>query len=316
MDIGIIFGQMLVLLAMMLLGAFVYKKGWIGPEGEGNISKLVVNVLNPFLVVSGVLGDTDAISQEKIFGNIQLVVLYYVIAVVFGVLLAWLLRPPKNLKSIYTLMATFSNLGFMGIPVARSLYGSEGVVYVSFYILIYNVIVYTYGMSLARRAAQEKNGVGSGGKADIATSLKRMVNPGVAAALLALLIFAAGIKIPGPLVSLCNYMGDATIPLSMMMIGVSIAKADLRSYLKDLRMYVFILLRMVALPIIVAVLMRNMGFDSVVFGVFIIELAMPIGSIIGLFAKECGADDAYCMKGTVLSTLASIFTIPVVGMFL
>ena len=109
---------------------------------------------------------------------------------------------------------------------------------------------------------------------------------------------------------------NATIPLSMMMIGISIAKADLRSYLKDVRMYLFILLRMVALPIIIALLMRDMGFDPVVFGVFIIELAMPVGSIIGLFAKECGADDAYCMKGAVLSTLASIFTIPIVGLFL
>lgn len=316
MDIGIIFGQMLVLLAMMLIGVFVYKKNWIGAQGEGNISKLVVNVLNPFLVVSGVLGDTDAISRDKIVGNLQLVILYYVIAIVFGVLLAWLLHPPKHLRSIYTLMATFSNLGFMGIPVARSLYGSEGVVYVSFYILIYNVIVYTYGMSLARRAAREKNGLDTAGGSDIATSLKRIVNPGVVAALLALVIFAAGIKIPAPVVSLCNYMGDATIPLSMMMIGVSIAKADLRSYIKDVRMYLFIVLRMVALPIFIALAMKNLGFDAVVFGVFIIELAMPIGSIIGLFAKECGADDAYCMKGTVLSTLASIFTIPIVGLFL
>lgn len=316
MDIGIIFGQMLVLLAMMLIGVFVYKKNWIGAQGEGNISKLVVNVLNPFLVVSGVLGDTDAISRDKIVGNLQLVILYYVIAIVFGVLLAWLLHPPKHLRSIYTLMATFSNLGFMGIPVARSLYGSEGVVYVSFYILIYNVIVYTYGMSLARRAAREKNGLDTAGGSDIATSLKRIVNPGVVAALLALVIFAAGIKIPAPVVSLCNYMGDATIPLSMMMIGVSIAKADLCSYIKDVRMYLFIVLRMVALPIFIALAMKNLGFDAVVFGVFIIELAMPIGSIIGLFAKECGADDAYCMKGTVLSTLASIFTIPIVGLFL
>ena len=316
MDIFVIIQQMLVLLAMMLIGVFVYKKNWIGAQGEGNISKLVVNVLNPFLVVSGVLGDTDAISRDKIVGNLQLVILYYVIAIVFGVLLAWLLHPPKHLRSIYTLMATFSNLGFMGIPVARSLYGSEGVVYVSFYILIYNVIVYTYGMSLARRAAREKNGLDTAGGSDIATSLKRIVNPGVVAALLALVIFAAGIKIPAPVVSLCNYMGDATIPLSMMMIGVSIAKADLRSYIKDVRMYLFIVLRMVALPIFIALAMKNLGFDAVVFGVFIIELAMPIGSIIGLFAKECGADDAYCMKGTVLSTLASIFTIPIVGLFL
>lgn len=156
MDIGIIFGQMLVLMAMMLTGAFVYKKKWLGEEGSANISKLVVNVFNPLLVIGGVLGDTDAISHDKIVGNLQLVVLYYVIAIIFGILLAWVLHPPKNLKSIYVLMATFSNLGFMGIPVAKSLYGSEGVVYVSFYILLYNVIVYTYGMSLARRAALEK----------------------------------------------------------------------------------------------------------------------------------------------------------------
>lgn len=316
MDIGIIFGQMLVLLTMMLTGSFVYKKKWLGEEGTANISKLVVNVFNPLLVIGGVLGDTDAISNDKIIGNLQLVVLYYLIAVVFGFLLAWVLRPPKNLKSIYILMATFSNLGFMGIPVAKSLYGSEGVVYVSFYILLYNVIVYTYGMALARRAAREKSGVGSTEKVPLAVSLKRMINPGVVAALLALVIFAAGIRMPAPVISLCEYMGDTTIPLSMMMIGISIAKADLKSYLKDARMYAFILLRMVALPITVALLMRNMGFDTVVFGVFIIELAMPIGSIIGLFAKECGADDAYCMKGTVLSTLASIITIPLVGLFL
>lgn len=316
MDIGIIFGQMLVLLAMMLTGAFVYQKKWLGEEGAANISKLVVNVFNPMLVISGVLGDTDAISQDKIIGNIQLVVLYYVIAVVFGILLAWVLRPPKNLKSIYVLMATFSNLGFMGIPVAKSLYGSEGVVYVAFYVLLYNLLAYTYGMALARRAAREKNGMDSAEKTSLAVSLKRMINPGVVAALLALVIFATGIQMPAPVISFCGYMGDTTIPLSMMLIGISIAKADLRSYLKDLRMYAFILLRMVAIPIATALLMRNMGFDEVVFGVFIIELAMPVGSVIGLFTKECGADDAYCMKGTVLSTLASIITIPLVGLFL
>jgi hypothetical protein len=316
MDIGVIFGQMLVLLVMMLVGAFVYKKGWLGEEGAANISKIVVNIFNPLLVIGGVLGDTASISQSKLFGNLKLVVLYNVVTLLFAIVLMWVLHPPKSHRSLFVLMASFSNLGFMGIPVAKSLYGNEGVLYVSFYILLYNIIVYTYGMALARRAAREKNGIDSAQKASMAESLKRIINPGVAAALLALLIFAAGWKMPSPVVSLCDYMGDATIPLSMMLIGVSIAKADLRSYLKDFRMYMFILLRMLALPIAAALIMRNMGFDSVVLGVFVVELAMPIGSIIGLFAKECGADDAYCMKGTVLSTLASIITIPIVGLFL
>lgn len=315
MDITIIFGQMLVLLGMMLTGTFVYKKKWLSEEGSSNLSKIVVNICNPALVIAAVLGDTDMINQEKITANLQLVLLYYVIAIVFGLVLAWVLHPPKNLKSIYRLMATFSNLGFMGIPVARSLYGAEGVVYVAFYILLYNLIVYTYGMALARRGASERTGEAPE-KSDLSTSLRRIINPGVVAAIAALIIFAADITLPQPVVSFCDYVGDTTIPLSMMLIGVSIAKADLRSYLKDVRMYLFILLRMVAMPIAVALLMRNMGYDAVVFGVFIIELAMPVGSIIGLFAKECGADDAYCMKGTVLSTLASIVTIPIVGLFI
>lgn len=315
MDITIIFGQMLVLLGMMLTGTFVYKKKWLSEEGSSNLSKIVVNICNPALVIAAVLGDTDMINQEKITANLQLVLLYYVIAIVFGLVLAWVLHPPKNLKSIYRLMATFSNLGFMGIPVARSLYGAEGVVYVAFYILLYNLIVYTYGMALARRGASERTGEAPE-KSDLSTSLRRIINPGVVAAIAALIIFAADITLPQPVVTFFDYMGDTTIPLSMMLIGVSIAKADLRSYLKDVRMYLFILLRMVAMPIAVALLMRNMGYDAVVFGVFIIELAMPVGSIIGLFAKECSADDAYCMKGTVLSTLASIVTIPIVGLFI
>lgn len=315
MDITIIFGQMLVLLGMMLTGTFVYKKKWLSEEGSANLSKIVVNICNPALVIAAVLGETDMINREKITANLQLVMLYYVIAIVFGLVLAWVLHPPKNLKSIYTLMATFSNLGFMGIPVARSLYGAEGVVYVAFYVLLYNLIVYTYGMALARRGGWEKTGRAPE-KTDIKTSLLRIINPGVIAAVAALIIFAADITLPQPVVSFCSYVGDSTIPLSMMLIGVSIAKADLRSYLKDVRMYLFILLRMVAMPVGIALLMRNMGYDAVVFGVFIIELAMPVGSIIGLFAKECGADDAYCMKGTVLSTLASIVTIPMVGFFL
>ncbi|MDD6038534.1 MAG: AEC family transporter [bacterium] len=316
MDIGVILGQMLVLFAMMLTGTIVYKKKWLTEEGANCVSKLVVNVFNPLLVVSGVLGDTDAISADKIVGNVKLVFLYYAIAIVVGIVLARVLHPPKHLKSIYTLMATFSNLGFMGIPVAKSLYGDEGVVYVSFYVLIYNILVYTYGMSLARRAAREKNGISTNEKVPLSTSLMRIMNPGVVAAVLALVIFAVKINVAAPVISLCDYMGNATIPLSMIMIGVSIAKADLKTYVKDLRMYAFILLRMLALPIGLAIGMRGLGFDRVVFGVFIIEMAMPIGSVIGLFAKECGADDDYCMKGTVFSALASIVTIPIVGMFL
>ena len=62
--------------------------------------------------------------------------------------------------------------------------------------------------------------------------------------------------------------------------------------------------------------MTAYAIDPVVFGVFIVELGMPVGSIVVMMTREKGADAAYCTRGVVLSTLASIVTIPLICAFL
>lgn len=319
MNVFVIFGQMLVLFAMMMIGYFTYRGKWVNDDTSARLSKLVVNVFNPVLVVNGVLGQNDSADSQKVISNLVLIILYFAILIVLSFIISFLLRPEKKTKSIYQLMTIFSNLGFMGIPVIKSIYGNEAVIYVAFYILAYNLLVYTYGMALTKRAALEKNRqtvVSGEVKGTFLLFIKRIINPGVVAALIAITIFATDVKLPAFIGSFCDYVGNATIPLSMILIGVSIAQTDIRKMFGDIRIYLFILLRMVVLPIIVIFLMRNLAIDSVVFGVFIIEFGMPVGSIITLMAKESGADAEYCTKGIVLSTLASIVTIPLVCAFL
>lgn len=319
MNVFVIFGQMLVLFAMMMIGYFTYRGKWVNDDTSARLSKLVVNVFNPVLVVNGVLGQNDSADSQKVISNLVLIILYFAILIVLSFIISFLLRLEKKTKSIYQLMTIFSNLGFMGIPVIKSIYGNEAVIYVAFYILAYNLLVYTYGMALTKRAALEKNRqtvISGEVKGTFLLFIKRIINPGVVAALIAITIFATDVKLPAFIGSFCDYVGNATIPLSMILIGVSIAQTDIRKMFGDIRIYLFILLRMVVLPIIVIFLMRNLAIDSVVFGVFIIEFGMPVGSIITLMAKESGADAEYCTKGIVLSTLASIVTIPLVCAFL
>ena len=102
----------------------------------------------------------------------------------------------------------------------------------------------------------------------------------------------------------------------MILIGVSIAKADMKNIFTNVKMYFYTGIRMILFPILVISLMKGMSFDPVVFGVFALELAMPVGSIITLIAKENGADETCSTNGIVLSTLVSILTIPIVCMFL
>jgi hypothetical protein len=312
LNIFILLNQMLVLLAMMLAGYFIYAKKWITNEGAASLSKIVVNVMNPLLIINSVLGDNSQMEVSKLWVNFGMILFYFVVVIAFSYVLVLILRPAKNLRNIYLLMATFSNLGFMGIPVARSLYGDEAVLYVAFYLLVYNILVYTYGLTLTHDGTKPKTKE----KQSFTGLMRRIINPGLVAALIAFAIMIFGIKVPTFVSGFCDYMGNATIPISMMVIGFSIARADLKSYVKDIRIYAFTLLRMVLLPIVFAIILKQLPIDPVVSGVFVLELAMPIGSIIGMIVQEAGEDPDYCMKGTTITTLLSVLTIPLVGLFL
>ena len=349
MDMGVVFGQMLVLLAMMLVGYLVYKKGWLDDTSGGRLSKLVVNVFNPILVINGVLGQSSQDGGNKVLQNLGFVLFYFVLIILVSILLPFILRAGRYRKSLYQGMSVFGNLGFMGIPVIKSIFGDKVIIYVAFYILIYNLLIYTYGVFLARRAGKEwAAGQRATGGESIAVAgalmgavdgtiatvgekneteksehgfFRRMINPGVVAALIAVLLFVTGLSVPEPVSTFCDYMGNTTIPLSMILNGVSVAQADLKAVFGEWRMYAFVLLRMIVLPIAVCLLLQRLLrpgvlVDSVVFGVFIIELAMPIGSMIGMLMREEKAEADFCMRAVVLTTLASIVTIPVVCAFL
>ena len=351
MRIGIVFGQMLVLLAMMAVGFFCYKKGWMTEESAGHLSRLVVNVFNPVLVVNGVLGQSSADAGNGVTWNIIFIVGYFIFLMLFSYVISVILRPETRLKSIYRLMTIFGNIGFMGIPVIKSIFGYEAMIYVAFYILGYNIMLYTCGVHLSMKAAKENSGkrvsyleaVAANGtengilseKGQTVTGVdleyqsltermmgffRQFVNPGVVAAIAAVIIFTAGIMVPEPVYTFCDYMGNTTIPLSMLLIGVSMAQANMRDVFTDWRIYIFILIRMVAVPIAMVFALKDFvaayAVDPIVFGVFIVELGMPVGSIIALMVREKGADSAYCTRGIVLSTLASIVTIPFICMFI
>lgn len=315
MNVQIILSQMLMLFAMMLIGYFLWKKQWLDEPANQKLSKIVVNIFNPMLVVYGVLGKSSGKDMGLVVQNLCLMLLFYLLLIVFGILFVWILRPKKSEGYVYWMMTIFPNVGFMGIPVISSIFGMESVIYIAFYMLGYNLLLYTLGIVLARKAAADREGrqmqeIKQGGQ------WKRIFNVGVLASITAILIFMFQISVPAPVVTFFDYMGNATIPLSMILIGVSIAKADMKNIFTNVKMYFYTGIRMILFPILVISLMKGMSFDPVVFGVFALELAMPVGSIITLIAKENGADETCSTNGIVLSTLVSILTIPIVCMFL
>lgn len=313
MNALIILQRMLVLFAMMMIGYFCYKKDWIDENAYGKLSKIVVNIMNPMLIIDGVLNKAAGSDYRKILMNVVLMAVYFAVLIAVSFPTAKLLRVKVSENYLYRMMLIFSNVGFMGIPVISSLYGETCTLYIAFYILGYNLLLYTYGLHLVARSVEGQNGAK---KEKAGFQWRKMLNVGVVACLVAIVIFAGNIHVPSSVESFVSYTGNAAVPLSMILIGASMAQQNVRELFADMKMYVFLAIRLLLLPVLAALIIKQFHVDGQLAGIFCLMFAMPIGSIVVLLASDQGADERLCTKGSVVSTLLSVVTIPIVAVFL
>lgn len=312
MNMFVVIQQMLVLLVMMLTGYIIFRMKWLDDNSCSRMSKVVVNVLNPCLMVYGVLGKEAHLDGTMLFQTLILAAVYFGVLILLSGPVASLLRVKKGHYNLYRLMLIFSNVGFMGIPVVSSIYGKESMLLIAFYNLGYNLLLYTYGIYLADKGAAGERGeaVKKGGQ------WKRLINPGVASCVAAIAIFVSGVVVPESVCTFFDYVGNAAVPLSMILIGASVAQGGKKEFFLDGKMYAFMAIKMLVIPITGALLMRLLPWPAMVEGVFVLMLAMPVGSIVVMLATESGNDAIECTKGSILTTLLSVLTIPLVSMFL
>ena len=173
-------------------------------------------------------------------------------------------------------MLVFSNNSFMGIPVLESLYGSSSIFYNSIINFPFFIFLFTYGVFRL-----------SGGKQKF--NLKSILTPGVISALVALVIFLTGVQLPEIIVDTCDMVGGITSPLSMMVLGSTVAMYPLGKTLADWRSYIFSAFRL-ALPALALLACRLLQIDSYYTGIVTISCAMPVASMVLMVAEQNGLD--------------------------
>lgn len=307
MDILVVFSRMLMLLAMMSLGFIAYKIKWMDDNGYEKLSKIVVNIFNPALVINGAISATGGADGKLVKENIMFVCIYFLVLIVLSYPIALAIRTKKSHRNIYQLMTIYSNVGFMGIPVISSILGPESVIYVTFYVLAYNLLLYTFGSYLAQINIPKENRV---------SGVKGLLNPGVICSALAIILYALGVKCPETVLTFFDYVGNATIPLSMFVIGVSVAKMPVSEIFGGARIYIFSVIKLLVIPILATFVFAGLRDNDMIFSIFILMFAMPVGSIVTMLVKEYGASEALCSRGIIITTVASIITIPIVAMFI
>ena len=299
--------QMIIMFLLMSVGFVGSKIGMITEETSKRLSAIVVNIANPAMILVSGISDERMEGRELLSLTVVILTIYAVL-LLLAYLLPVLLRVDPKSRGVYQAMTVFSNIGFMGYPIIAALYGSSAILYGALYSIPFNILIYTFGVSALRKkenGAEKKK-----------LSLKEVLNIGVITSIISLILYLWQIRVPGFLTDTLSYLGNLTAPLSMMVIGASMTSISLRELFTDVRLLLFSLIKLLLIPVLGMLLIRQVVTNEVICGVFMIMLATPAGSMTAMLAQEYDGDYETASRGVTLTTLLSVITMPVVSLLL
>lgn len=296
MNLSSVISQLISLFLMMFVGFIAARAGIVTPDFRKKLSSFTLSIAAPGIILSSALGST--LPGSGMLTVLLVAVLFFAVMIPLAALLSRLLSRRPEERKLDQLMLIFTNVGFMGIPVAQSLYGVDGVAMVSMFILVFNLTFFSYGLALL-----------SGGTK---FSLRALCNPCIFAALGALFFALTGIHLPETVESTLSAIGSMNTPLAMIIIGASLAHSDLRAALTNPRLYRISLARMVVMPLCMLALMRILPIEPMLAGVAVCEAAMPVAGNCAMASDLYTPEDTTASHAVILSTLMSAVSLPVI----
>ena len=301
MDIMVVFQTMLKLFLLLVLGFVLFKCHIFDEYTNKKISALIVNVASPMLIISSIAG-VEGNDKSIVFLMIGTGILMYIGFIILGKIINRIFPFPKKDWPVYECMVVFANTGFMGYPVLLDVFGQEAVFYASLIHMAFNFFVYTYAIMCLTKSDDS----------EFKLNFKQLLTPGIVLIFIGILIYLFDIQLPSVLMDTINSVGSLTAPLSMMMIGSSLAVYPIKDSFTDCRSYVFAFVRLIIVPFVTMIICRLLHINPYYVNITIITNAMPVGSMVLMLATQYNANVKIVTRNIVVSTLLSVITIPIV----
>ena len=285
---------------MILIGAGLRKIQIVTTEGRRSMTNLVVNLVLPCNILYA-FSNADASAFRSM---LVVVVMAFLIQLVWYLLSKVLWRDMQgNRRGVMRYAFQFSNCGYLGNPVIEGLYGAQGLVYASVFLLPVRLFMWSVGLECFQEEA------GSFRK----TIRRALTHPCVLATILGVLWMFFPIKLPNFLYNTISGFNQCLTPLTMLVIGFIMAETDLRKmFCKDL--FVITALRLLIQPMLVLAVCRLLNLETLVAEVVTVLVSMPVANTTALLASQHDCDYTFASNVVVFTTLVSMITIPIYGL--
>ena len=293
---------MVVLFIIVVLGYALCKLGYMGEDFDRKLSSIVVDVTCPLLILSSVMGESLP-DRTLILPLLGVGFLTYVLLLVFGFFVPRLIAADRDEQGMIGFALMFANVGFIGYPIVSSIFGAKAVFYAALLNMPNTFFIFTAGVMLVKGEYSVRK-----------LNLKLLFSPAMIAAFVAALLVALDVHTPEIVARPVTMVGNITVPAALMIIGSSMARLPLHDIIGSPKVYVASVVRLGVVPVSLYFLFKVCGVSDIVNEINTVVIAMPVASFGTMFCMKYGRNPALMTEMTFITTVGSIFTIPLITM--
>ncbi len=303
----IVLNQIIIFLLLILLGAVAVKTGILDRKSLGSVSGLIMHMALPAFIF---INTAEGATKEGLASSLMIIPLaagLYLLLFLLARLLIRIFGLRGNRARVFQAIVMFGNVGFLGIPLLVELYPDTALLYISLFTILDQSLFWTCGVALTKPVSQTKSPLSVRG-------LRNLLSPALLAIVLATILVVLNIHLPPVLVSACEKLGAASMPLSLLYIGGMLSLTNIRGALKCRELYAEIILKMLLLPILIFAGTRLLGLAEDMAGTIAFLCALPAINMVAMLAENHGSDGEYAVCAVMMTTVASLITLPLVSL--
>ena len=283
---------------IILVGVAAFRFRLLDARSSRSLSSLLMMIISPCLIF-----DSYQIEfrQELLSGLLYAAgaaALTYVVSIALS---EGMISRKKKDSEIEKIAVVYSNCGFIGLPLINGILGAEGVFYMTAYITVFNLLIWTHGLAV----------MGAGG--NLRMLLRNLCTPAIIAILTGMVCFLLRLRVPEVLGTPIQMIGNMNTPVAMIVAGANLAQSDIFKSLKNPRVYYIAFLKLVLLPLASLAVLALLPLKFEVLFTIFIAVACPTGAMGIMFAERYEKNARYATELFLITTVLSVLTIPLLS---
>ncbi len=304
-----VFLKIAAIFAMTAIGFTASKTGILPAESKKYLSNLLLFITSPCMIIGSMTSQTlDAHTFELMIQIVAGSFIFFLAAMAVSFLIVKLMRCDREDAGVLMVIITAVNTGFMGFPVTKAIFGNTYFFLMVIQNIVLNIYIYSMMVYQMNYGFRKKEGIKG--------MLMPMLNMCTYALIIGLVLMLLKVQLPDILADFINTIGDATIPVSMIVVGVQLSESSIGKMLTNKRLITASLCNVILIPALTFLAVNWLPLAPESKLILIFAAAFPCAVVSTAIALKENRNAALMAEGVAMTTLLSMGTLPVAAILL